>query len=261
MLGGPAALSAVRHGGLPLRFLATTALLAIAALLLRHLSRRARDVVSPVHRLAAARRRSLEAAVIAGLGASALTALFLSWLLGLVSLVTQRPPEHALLHFFESDPTPALIDSLRRSGAQRLLFTGIVATLPIQLAIHFVWAVLYAYIVEQRLRGRSPMRGLQFALLPWLFSSLVVFPMLGAGLFGLKISPLLMAGELVRTAIFGVSLAIIYRLVRLARQPRLHKGQRHGHRHQLGGHDPTLEMNGAVHDAGYEQPVPRRTHG
>ncbi len=261
MWGGPAALSVVRHSGLPLRFLATTALLIVAAVLLRQLSRRAREVISPVHRLAASRRRSLEAALIAGLGASALTALFLAWLLELVGLVTQATPERALLQLLESDPTPALIDSLSQGGAQRLLFAGIVATLPLQFAIHFIWALLYGFVVEPRLRGRAATRGFQFSLLPWLFSSVVVFPLLGAGLFGLNVSPLLLVGELVRNAIFGVSLATIYRLVRLARQPRMHDGQRHGHRHQLGVQvplpGPLLAGGAASHDTAFLQRVER----
>lgn len=245
MWGGPAALAAVRTQGVTLRFVVTTVLLILAALLLRQLNRRAREVVSPAHRLAAARRRSLEAALIAGIGATALMALSFTWLLDLIGLLAQTPPERALLRFLEVDPTPQLIQSLGRHAPQRLLFSGLVVTLPIQMAINLVWAAIYAFVLEQRLRGGAALRGLQFAVLPWLFSGLVVFPLLDAGLFGITLGgPVPMAVELVRSVVFGLTLATLYRLVRLARQPRLHKGHahgRHGHRHQIGHADPEAE--------------------
>jgi len=235
MWGGPAALAAFREGGLPLRLLASTVMLVGAALILRLLDRRAREVVSPVHRFAASRRRSLEAALIAGLGASALTTLSVTWLLEMIGFVAQAPPERALLRFLEADPTPGLLQLLTRYAPQRLVFTGLVATVPFQVATHLVWAVLYAFTLEQRLRGGASARGMQFAVLPWLFSGLVVFPLLDAGWFGFQFGGVLpMAGELLRSVLFGVTLATLYRLVRLARQSRLHKGHRHGHRHQLG---------------------------
>ena len=233
MWGGPAALTAFREGGLPLRLLASTVMLVGAAFVLRLLDRRAREVISPVHRYAASRRRSLEAALISGLGASALTTLSVTWLLEMIGFVAQAPPERALLRFLETDPTSGLFQSLTRYAPQRLVFTGLVATIPFQVATHLLWAVLYAFTLEQRLRGGASARGVQFAVLPWLFSGLVVFPLLNAGWFGFQFGGVLpMAGELIRSVLFGVTLATLYRLVRLARQPRSHDGHRHGHRHQ-----------------------------
>jgi hypothetical protein len=78
-------------------------------------------------------------------------------------------------------------------------------------------------------------RGLQFALVPWLTSGLLYLPLIGAGPFGLALGAgwLPILGEAVRCAIFGVSLGVLYRLLRLARQPRQprkHAGWRRGFR-------------------------------
>jgi hypothetical protein len=93
------------------------------------------------------------------------------------------------------------------------------------------------------------MRGLQFALLPWLFNGLVLFPLLGAGPFAAALGTGLLPafGEFIRQAIFGISLGSLYRLVRLARQPRAHTGHRHGHRHGPGQPpDPELAQLGEL---------------
>jgi membrane protein DedA with SNARE-associated domain len=232
--GGPAALEAFSERGLPLRLLASSVMLLLAGILLRMLTRRAREVVSPVHRLAATKRRSFEAAIIAGIGASAVTTLSLTWLLEVIGLIAQTPPERALLQFLEADPTPGLLRRLARFAPESLFLTGLMATVPFQVLTHLAWAVVYAYVAEPRLRGRAVTKGLQFAALPWLFSGVVVFPLLDAGWFGTDFGGTLpMLGELLRNALFSVVLATLYRLVRLARQPRLHQGHRHGHRHQL----------------------------
>ena len=233
MWGGPTVLSALRLRGLPLHFLTSTLLLIIAAVLLRQLSKRAGEVVSPAYRLAAARRRSLEAALLAGLGASAIMGLVINWLLALVGLIAQSPPERALLQFLEGGATTGAPPAAAGASPQRLILAALTAGVPFQVASHLVWAALYALVFEPRLRGNAAVRGLQFALLPWLSSGLAVLPLLGAGPFGLHLGrgALPLVGEFARNAIFGLALGPLYRLVRLARQPRTHEGHRHGHRH------------------------------
>ena len=79
-----------------------------------------------------------------------------------------------------------------------------------------------AALAEPRLRGSAGVRGLGFALVPWLTSGLLYLPLIGAGPFGLALGAgwLPILGEAVRCAIFGISLGVLYRLVRLAPQPR-----------------------------------------
>jgi membrane protein DedA with SNARE-associated domain len=230
--GGPAVLNTLRLGSLPLHFLFSTALLAVAATLLWQLNKRAREVVPPAYRLAASRRRSLEAALLAGLVANALMALVIAWLLELIGLLSQAPPERALLRFIEGSATAPVAAALGRRPAT-ILLAGLLATVPFQVATHLVWAIVYALVFERRLRGTAALRGLQFAVVPWLFTNLVVFPLLDVGPLGLALGAGLLPaiGELLRAALFGLALGTLYRLIRLARQPRWHEGHRHGHRH------------------------------
>jgi membrane protein DedA with SNARE-associated domain len=232
MWGGPAVLRFLQSGSAALRFVISSALLVGAGFLMLRLSRRAREVVAPAYRVAASRRKSLEAALLAGLGASTLMALVVAWLLAGIAVVAQTPPDRALLQFLERSST-ALPNVAVHVGPQRILLAELIATIPFEVCTHILWAVVYAFGFERRLRGSAGLRGLQFALLPWLFNALVLFPLLGAGFFaaGVGVSGLPALGELIRQAIFGVSLGTLYRLIRLARQPRAHTGHRHGHRH------------------------------
>lgn len=225
MWGGPALFTRLRVQGVPFRLLGSTILLVVAALLLRVLSRRAREVVGWADRRAASHRRSLEAALLAGLVASALTSLGITWLLDLISFVAHTAPERALLQWLDVTATVA-VPGAGPQNPYRLLMIGLLATLPAQAVSHILWACLYALMVQPYLRGRSTIRGLQFALLPWLFSGLVVFPLLDAGFFGtlLNAGPLPMIGELFRSILFGATLGTLYRLIRLARQPRQQRG-------------------------------------
>ncbi|MDQ3699903.1 MAG: DedA family protein [Chloroflexota bacterium] len=242
--GGPAVLRLLNTGGLPLRFVFITVLLVVSAVLLQRLSRRAREVTPPLYRLAASRRRSLEAGLIAGMASSILTGLVVAWILGLIAIVAQSPPEQAFLRWLESTTAGAVPLAEPGIVRQRLVLVGLLATVPFQVVGHVVWAIVYALLGEPRLRGKAALRGLQFALVPWLFSGLVIFPLLDGGPFGIEFGAGLfpVVGETVRFAIYGVALGTIYRLVRLARQPRLHTGHRHGHRHYPGAPSPTTPL-------------------
>ena len=123
-------------------------------------------------------------------------------------------------------PSPLLPPGLSIPGWPE----GLGALLPLLVVAQLLWAVLYAAVAEPRLRGSAGVRGLQFALVPWLTSGLLYLPLIGAGPFGLALGAgwLPILGEAVRCAIFGVSLGVLYRLVRLARQPRKHSGWRPG---------------------------------
>jgi membrane protein DedA with SNARE-associated domain len=238
VVGGPALLGALDSGILPVRFLVTTLLLGGAVFFLERLSRRVRARLTPGHRLAAGGRPSFEAALLAGLGASAVTGLAVSWLLALLALLGLPAAERALLEALQRGgqtfplhaifPSPLLPPGLSIPAWPE----GLGALLPLLVMAQLLWAVLYAAVAEPRLRGSAGVRGLQFALVPWLTSGLLYLPLIGAGPFGLALGAgwLPILGEAVRCAIFGISLGVLYRLVRLARQPRKHSGWRRGFR-------------------------------
>jgi len=234
MWGGAAVIGLLSTGNSAIRLAVFSVLLVGAGFLLQRLSLRARDVVAPAYRVAASHRRSLEAALLAGLGASTLMALVIAWCLALVGVIARTPPERALLQFLESGSSALPTALAEGLGRQRIVLLGLVATIPIEVAIHMGWAAVYAFVFEPRMRGKSAVRGLQFSVLPWAFNGLVLFPLLGAGPFalGLGSGPLPAAGEFVRQAVFGTSLGMLYRLIRLARQPRVGASYRHGHRHR-----------------------------
>lgn len=219
--GGNAVVATLRLGVVPLRLLVTSLLLAAAVFLLLRLTRRAAHPAAHplplvVHRVRAARR--LDAALLAGLGATALTALAVTWLLSLMGVLGAVTPERALARFVTTGQItlPAGIPGFLQ--VQRLVFAGLVITVPLLVLTQLLWAVVYAFVVEPRLYGPPALRGLLFSVVPWLTSGIVLFPLLGAGPFAaaLGAGPLPMAGELVRHAVFGASLGSLYRVVATA---------------------------------------------
>jgi MFS family permease len=75
-----------------------------------------------------------------------------------------------------------------------------------------IWALIYAAFFERRLKGPGWWRGMTFALLPWLLSLVVFFPVVGAGFFGvaLEAGPLPVVGNLVLHLVYGASLGALY---------------------------------------------------
>ena len=85
-------------------------------------------------------------------------------------------------------------------------------------ALHLGWALLYAHVARW-LPGPDWVGGLLFALLPLTVAALVLLPALGAGPLGLDLGAglLPLAGEVLRNAAYGVSLATGYTLLNRAR--------------------------------------------
>jgi len=71
-----------------------------------------------------------------------------------------------------------------------------------------VLAVLYAALFANRLPGPAVIRGMLFALLPWLLAQIALMPMMGAGFF----SGSLMAagGSMMGHLVFGATIGAIY---------------------------------------------------
>lgn len=86
--------------------------------------------------------------------------------------------------------------------------TNLVVALILDFCAGIAWAILYGAIFEPRLPGRGLVKGLIFAIIPWIFSLLVFFPIAGVGIFGLGLSagPLPIVGNLILHAIYGLTL-------------------------------------------------------
>jgi hypothetical protein len=80
------------------------------------------------------------------------------------------------------------------------------------LAVGVALALVYGAIAEPRLPGAGWVRGILFAMIPWLLSLTVAFPILNAGMFGLALGagPLPAIGNLALHLIYGASLGAIY---------------------------------------------------
>lgn len=83
---------------------------------------------------------------------------------------------------------------------------------PVAVGLHFIsgvgWALVYAALVEPRLRGPGWRRGLLFSVVPWVASLVVFLPAVGGGLLGLGLGagPLPIVGNLALHAAYGLVL-------------------------------------------------------
>lgn len=82
----------------------------------------------------------------------------------------------------------------------------------VHLGLGTLLAVLYGRYAEPRLSGPHWARGLSYALIPWMLSVVVFFPLAGAGWFGLALGagPLPFLGNLLLHAVYGITLGLMY---------------------------------------------------
>jgi hypothetical protein len=75
-----------------------------------------------------------------------------------------------------------------------------------------IWALLFVLVLQPRLNGPPWQRGMQFALIPWLFSLVVFMPLVGGGLLGMSLGagPLPVLGNLILHAVYGVVLGTVW---------------------------------------------------
>ena len=77
------------------------------------------------------------------------------------------------------------------------------------LMIGIVWAMVYVFLVRDKLSISYALRGMLFALLPWVLMQLMVMPMMGTGIFSsnapdaLKIVMGTLMGHLVYGLVLG----------------------------------------------------------
>ena len=82
----------------------------------------------------------------------------------------------------------------------------------LNLLMGLVWALIYARLAEPRLAGPGWRKGVFFALVPWLLSILVFFPIAGVGVLGSGVDAgiLPVLGNLILHLVFGVVLGTLY---------------------------------------------------
>jgi hypothetical protein len=97
-------------------------------------------------------------------------------------------------------------------------------------AIFFIggllWALLYGMLFEPRLHGAAWQRGVQFALIPWLISLVVVLPIVGGGVLGMSLGagPLPVLGNLILHVLYGAVLGGAYGAAEAVVDQPLHRG-------------------------------------
>jgi hypothetical protein len=112
-------------------------------------------------------------------------------------------------------PVPTLADWFR--GLTSNAFINIAQpNLYAATAIFFVggviWAALYGLVFEPRLSGSAWERGVRFALVPWLFSLIVVLPLVGGGFLGFSLGagPLPILGNFILHVVYGAVLGLVW---------------------------------------------------
>jgi membrane protein DedA with SNARE-associated domain len=209
---GPGIIRAVQGVSLSLHFVVV--LLGLGVVIAAFVAiRRRSHLASAAHALP--ERSRLETALMAGLLATATTSLVLDLVLYAVAALGQTTPVAALVELGRTIGA--------RFGARATLV--VVGGITLYVVLQLLWAVLYAH-VERWLPEPDWLGGLLFALLPLVFSLLVVLPALGAGVAGLGLGMGLvpLAGEVLRHALYGGSLSVSYTLLSRARAARKRRG-------------------------------------
>jgi uncharacterized protein DUF6789 len=101
---------------------------------------------------------------------------------------------------------------LTHNALTDLAGSNLYAVAGLHVVVAVVWAVLYAYYAEPRVRGPGWLRGVSFSLLPWLISVFVLLPAAGGGILGaaLGAGPLPVLGNLILHLAYGATLGAVY---------------------------------------------------
>jgi hypothetical protein len=89
---------------------------------------------------------------------------------------------------------------------------AVVIAIALNLIVGIGWALLYGYYGAPTLKGPSWFRGMKFAIVPFLLSIVVFFPIMDAGILGkdLGAGPLPVLGNLLLHLIYGAVLGGLY---------------------------------------------------
>jgi len=87
-----------------------------------------------------------------------------------------------------------------------------VLAIALNLVVGIVWALIYGYYGAPSMGGPGWLRGMVFALAPWLLSILVFFPIMDAGILGkdLGAGPLPVIGNLLLHLVYGAVLGSLF---------------------------------------------------
>jgi len=73
-----------------------------------------------------------------------------------------------------------------------------------------IFPLIYAYLLFSRLPGAPAVKGITWGVVLWVVAQLVVMPMMGAGIFGLKMGGIMSAfGSLIGHVVYGALLGWI----------------------------------------------------
>jgi hypothetical protein len=102
--------------------------------------------------------------------------------------------------------------ALHDNSLTRSTEDSVILAVGLNLIVGLGWALLYGYYGAFRLSGPSWLRGALFALVPWLLSIFVFFPVMDAGILGsdLGAGPLPVLGNLVLHLAYGAVLGSLY---------------------------------------------------
>jgi hypothetical protein len=165
-----------------------------------------RVAVQPVER-----DLQLRSGALAGLLATIASTLLLNSVINLAGGLAFNAPGTLV-----EQTATRLAFALAREVQPVLLFIAV----PAYLAVGMLWGAVYGYWVEQRLPASWPdwQKGLTFALLPLSVSLVVVMPLLGLGFLGIGATgPVAFTGELIRHAVYGALLGLVYPIFRTRR--------------------------------------------
>jgi len=160
---------------------------------------------------------TLALALLAGFVAS--VAMVLAFAIAFAAaLVFGRLPVPILASWFQGLTNNPLIDTAGPNlyAATAVFFVG-----------GLIWALIYGLFFEPRLRGSGWLRGVRFALIPWIISLVVFMPLVGGGILGINLGagPLPIVGNLVLHVVYGAILGAVYGTAESVFDRPLHQGR------------------------------------
>jgi len=82
--------------------------------------------------------------------------------------------------------------------------------------IGFLMSILYVYAIEKYLAGSGLKKGAIFSILPWLFNSIIVLPMLGKGFAGSGVLNIVgLVYFFIANGVYGIMLGYLYEKISL----------------------------------------------
>lgn len=102
--------------------------------------------------------------------------------------------------------------ALHNNSLTRSTEDSVVIAIALNLIVGLAWALLFGYSGAPRLPGPCWFRGMVFALVPWVLSIFVFFPIMDAGILGkdLGAGPLPVIGNLLLHLVYGATLGWLY---------------------------------------------------